>query len=78
MKYDPYETPMIYDRLQKTLTKIGLVASHLATYEEGNVLASDGMYYILDDAIEEIKELFEFTKAIPLPEPKPQPLKRAA
>lgn len=78
MKYDIYDTPMIGDRLEISLSKIDLIASFLSNYQEGNVLASDGMYYILRDTVEEIRELFAFTKETPLPELKPQPFKRAA
>ncbi|MDD2267453.1 hypothetical protein [Sulfuricurvum sp.] len=78
MIYDTLETPMIADRLEISLSKIDFIASFLSDYKEGNILNSEGMYYILRDTVEEIRELFEFTKETPLPEPKPQLFKRAA
>jgi hypothetical protein len=62
MRKDPFYKPEVRDRLEMTLSKIELIASFIAKYEDGQVLSAEGIYYILDDAIMDIRELFDETQ----------------
>lgn len=78
MRKDPFYKPEVRDRLEMTLSKIELIASYLANYKEGNVLHGEGMYYILDEAVMDVRELFDETQEIEEKKPSSKPMKMAA
>jgi hypothetical protein len=45
--------------IEDSLSKIEFVANALANYRHGDILSTDGMYFVLTDVIEEIKEALE-------------------
>lgn len=57
MSFDPLAYPTAKAKMEKTMSKIDAVATLLANHKDGDLMCADGLYYILEDAMDELREI---------------------
>jgi len=57
MHFDPLAYPTAKAKMEKTMSKLDMVATFLANHRQGDLLCADGMYYILEDVMDELREI---------------------
>lgn len=56
-------------KIERSLSKISHISVVMAHYRHGDLIDAEGMSYILEDVIEEIKEALEALEAKPVHKP---------
>lgn len=57
MPFDPYAYPTAKAKMEKTMSKIDAVATLLANHKSGDLVCADGLYYILEDVMDELRDV---------------------